>query len=66
MTQLQIEIYEELIRQGMDEKDAKFLPITLETKEQQKAMMNYLVEIREQEVSKSQVIKMALILTGKM
>ena len=66
MTQLQIEIYEELIRQGMDEKDAKFLPITLETKEQQKAMMNYLVEIREQEVSTSQVIKMALILRGKM
>lgn len=66
MTQLQIEIYEELINQGMDEKDAKILPRTLETREQQKAMMNYLVEIREQEVSKSQVIKMALILRGKM
>jgi hypothetical protein len=66
MTQLQTEIYEELIGQGMDEKDAKFLPIILKNKEQQKAMMNYLVEIREQEVSKSQVIKMALILTGKM
>ena len=66
MTQLQIEIYEELMRQGMDEKDSRILPRTLETREQQKAMMNYLVEIREQEVSKSQVIKMALILRGKM
>ena len=66
MTQLQIEIYEELMRQGMDEKDSRLLPRALETREQQKAMMNYLVEIREQEVSKSQVIKMALILRGKM
>lgn len=60
MTQLQTEIYKELTTQGMDEADSKFLSRILETREQQKAMMNYLVEIREQEVSKSKVIMMAL------
>ena len=60
MTQLQTEIYEELATQGMEVEDSKFLARILETKEQQKAMMNYLMEIREQEVSKSKVIMMAL------
>lgn len=60
MTQLQTEIYEELTTQGMETEDSKFLSRILETKEQQKAMMNYLMEIREQEVSKSKVIGMAL------
>lgn len=60
MTQLQTEMYEELIRQGMDEKNSRLLLRAFQTKEQQKAMMNYLMEIREQEVSVSKVIMMAL------
>ena len=60
MTQLQTEIYEELVRQGMDEKNSRLLLRAFRTKEQQKAMMNYLMEIREQEVSMSKVIMMAL------
>ena len=49
-----------MIRQGERQDIAKHLSCLLETKEQQQAMMKYLISIRQEQVSEAEVIQVAV------
>ena len=53
------ELIKEMIQQGEREDIAKHLANILQTKEQQEAMMKYLISIREEHISEVEVIQVA-------
>ena len=65
ITEIQAQIVREMKEQGADKQTINGIMRLLTTEEQQIKMLNYLKEIKFQETSKSQVIKKALEITGK-
>ena len=65
ITEIQAQIVREMKEQGADKQTINGIMRLLITEEQQIKMLNYLKEIKFQETSKSQVIKKALEITGK-
>ena len=59
MSQLQREIYQEAIQQGMREQGATYLAQRFKTKEQEQAMLKYLKSIRKEQVNELEVILVA-------
>lgn len=57
---MQEELINEMIAQGERKDIAKHLSNLLETKEQQQAMMKYLISIRKEHVSEAEVIQVAV------
>lgn len=57
---MQEELMKEMIQQGERPDIAGHLSRILKTKEQQQAMMKYLISIREETVSEAEVIQVAV------
>ena len=59
MTQSQIELYKELEMQGMPKAGCRFIVQMFNNKEQEHTMMKYLISIREEHISVTQVSEVA-------
>ena len=59
MTDLQKEIYQELMQQGMPKAGCKYIAHQFKNENQEHIMMKYLISIREEHVSVTQVSNMA-------
>lgn len=59
MTQLQMELYKELETQGMPKAGSRFISQMFKNKKQEQAMLKYLISIRTEHVSVTEVSEMA-------
>lgn len=64
LTELQIKLIDEMKEQGADRPTVNGIMARLKTIEQQEEMLNFLISIREKDISKSEVILKSMEIVG--